>query len=403
MLFRQQNITVTSSAIAIMAVMMAWPANPSALTSERAIQATGWTATPAQPVSPLWDQGFAEIRTFVHPRSASPDRHLIMSASQSEAHHGIRIACTPCHRKKITCNKKLPCERCARLKLACDERFSDRYKNRPPTHRSEPSASAEAESSAQTGQNQVTQSIERERTGSVGSSRSGGTSQSQAGASFSSQPASQHLNRRVVGLQDLLNKTPAPDTPSDPLEDVPRTPPLATPAPASLDEIRTLLEPQHEPWHMRAPPRPLFYRGSYPFASFEKYLEATAPEVFEFAHDGAGLVSDSAIQAGVQFRLSSAQYAGVPKIWLYRSSLLESISQHLQSSGEQGYGEEGYNTVSYGISNTMIISCFTIFSGKGRGRHGLVLPTNLGGIMIQWQRPINLLTFRNWRKHNNLK
>ncbi|KAK4173162.1 hypothetical protein QBC36DRAFT_336387 [Triangularia setosa] len=324
-----------------------------------------------------------------------------MSTLQPEVHNGIRIACTPCQRKKITCNKKLPCDRCARLKLACDKRFSDRYKNRPPTQRSEPSASAEVELSAQTGQSQVTQTVERGRTGSVGSLRSGGTPQDQAGASLSLEPASQNLNRRVVGLQDLLNQTPAPDTPSDASHDVPQTPPLVAPAPGSLDEIPALLEPQYgEAWHMRAPPRPVFYRNSYPFTDFRKYLEATGPEVFEFAHDGAGLVSDSAIQAGVQFRLSSAQYAGMPKIWLYRSTLLGSISQHLQSSGEQGYGEEGYSTISYGVSNNTIISCFTIFSGSGSGREGFVLPTTVGEITIQWQRPIDLLTFRKWRKIN---
>ncbi|KAK4170703.1 hypothetical protein QBC36DRAFT_341426 [Triangularia setosa] len=380
-----------------MAVPMAWPANSSALISERAIQGT-------QPVSPLWDQDFAEIRTSVHPRSVSPNRHLTMSAS--EAPHGIRIACTPCHRKKITCNKKLPCERCTRLKLACDERFSDRYKSRPPTQQSEPSASEEAESSAQTRQAQVAQSVERGQTGSVGSSRSEDTPQTQVSPSFSLHPASQ-LHRRVVGLQDLLNSTPAPDspapdTPSDLSRDIPRTPPLVNLAPGSVDEVRTLVEPQHEAWHLRAPPRPIFYRASYPYASFKRYLDATAPEVFEFAHDGSGLVSDSAIQAGVQFRLSSTQYAGVPKLWLYRSNLLESIAQHLRSSGEQRYGEEGCSNITYGSSSTMIISCFTLFSGKGHGRHGLVLPTDLGGVTIQWLRPINLLTFRAWRENNNL-
>ncbi|KAK4673819.1 hypothetical protein QC763_0017930 [Podospora pseudopauciseta] len=291
--------------------------------------------------------------------------------SASEAHHGIRIACTPCYRKKITCNKKLPCERCTRLKLACDERFSDRYKSRPPAQPSEPSASEEAESSAQTRQAQDAPSVERGRTSSVGSSRSEDTPQIQVSPSFSLHPTSQ-LHRRVVGLQDLLNSG------------------LSSP-PSNIAHSK-----------ITAPPRPIFYRASYPYASFKRYLDTTAPEVFEFAHDGSGLVSDSAIQAGIQFRLSSTQYAGVPKLWLYRSNLLESIAQHLRSSGEQRYGEEGCSNITYGSSSTMIISCFTLFSGKGHGRHGLVLPTDLGGVTIQWLRPINLLTFRAWRENNNL-
>ncbi|KAK4197241.1 hypothetical protein QBC40DRAFT_334141 [Triangularia verruculosa] len=345
--------------------------------------------------------GFADISD---PKVDSPplisiaDRRRTMSTTQPEPHNGIRIACTPCHRKKITCNKKLPCERCARLRLACDERFSGRYKSRPLPQRNEPSGSEEAEPSTSTGQVQGAQSIERERDLSVRETGDREIPQHQSGTSSSSEP--QSSNRRVVGLQDLLNKTPAPDASSGPSHDTFERRPLATSTLRFIDDIPNFPEPRCEAWQMKKPPRPVFYRGSYPFTAFEKYLEAVAPEVFEFAHDGASLASDSAIAAGVRFQLSSARYAGIPRIWLYRSALLSSISQHLQSSGEQGYGEEGQGTVSYGMSNTTIISCFTILSGRGSGRHGLVLPTTVGEVTIQWQRPINLLMFRQWREIN---
>lgn len=116
------------------------------------------------------------------------------------AQRGIRIACTPCHRKKITCNKELPCERCTRMSLTCDARYSDRYKACPTAAQSMPPEAGTAVSLSTTQSHSATPAND-ERATSISSVGRGENLPEAPAEELGPRPN----KRKLVELRDLLN------------------------------------------------------------------------------------------------------------------------------------------------------------------------------------------------------
>ncbi|CAP71380.1 uncharacterized protein PODANS_6_2500 [Podospora anserina S mat+] len=265
---------------------------------------------------------------------------------------GIRIACTPCHRKKITCNKELPCARCTRLKLACDERYSGRYKARSTPHTRSPEAASRTEISLRSAQSQSATPGDDEGATSVSNDRAADP------PTPSEDLEPRPHKRRLVGLRDLLN--------------VDETLP-------TFDAVPPLV---HEPWN------PRFYRFWYPWRKLASYLEMSAPEVLEFTYNGGYLTSNSVLHVGLQLQIRSERYPDASKVWIERPKLLTSITQHLEVSGTWNCGLIGADSSPKGV----MVSCVAVLPGID----GVVLPATLGEIVIRWQQLSSLLLFRQW-------